>query len=293
MEHIARFTIKCGELVNLENLNNLKFWLFPKSLTGTAFAWYASLPRNLVMSWQEMERQFHIQFYIIELEVCISDLSRVTQKKGESVISFIERFKRMKNRFKVFLPETEFVKMAKKGLDFELRKKFQGLDFRDFFDLAAKVAQYEELFREESYKKRTAMVSYYQEVEDVVFAEIQSAGSCTVPLIKKKSAEPEKQNNSQLPQDMQYTIDVSKTEEVFDFLVKGKFITFLHDHRMPPKEEQKFREYYRINNGIVKFPNKQEFMVVDDDPLPPVALVNVNVTDLRDLLNYKKADPLP
>ncbi|XP_073033796.1 uncharacterized protein [Primulina eburnea] len=237
MEHIARFTIQCRKLANLENFNNLKLRLFPNSLTGTAFAWYASLPRNSVMSWQEMERQFHIQFYRTEPEVCIAGLSRVTQKKGESVESFIDRFKKMKNRCKVFLPETEFVKMAQKGLDFELRKKFQGMEFWDFFKLAAKVAEYEELLREESYKKKTAMGSYYQEVEDVSLADIRSADSCTVSLLKKKPAEPEKKNSSQLPKDMQYTFDVSKTDEVFDFLVKEKFITFPPDHRMPPTEE--------------------------------------------------------
>ncbi|XP_075500113.1 uncharacterized protein LOC142538697 [Primulina tabacum] len=239
MEHIARLTIQCGELANLENFNNLKLRLFPNSLTGTAFAWYASLPRNSVISWQEMERQFNIQFYRTELEVCIADLSRITKKKGESVEYFIDRFKKIKNRCKIFLPETEFVKMAQKGLDFELRKKFQGMEFRDFFELAAKVAEYEELLREESYKKKTAMGSYYQEVEDVALAEIRSAGSCTVLLLKKKPAELEKKNNSQLPKDMQYTFDVSKTEEVFDFLVKEKFVTFSADHRMPPTEELK------------------------------------------------------
>ncbi|XP_075515390.1 uncharacterized protein LOC142550033 [Primulina tabacum] len=239
MEHIARFTIQCGELANFENFNNLKLRLFPNSLTGTAFAWYASLPRNSVMSWQEMERQFYIQFYRTEPKVCIADLSRVTQKKGESVEYFIDRFKKIKNRCKVFLPETEFVKMAQKGLDFKLRKKFQGMEFRDFFELAAKVAEYEELLREESYKKKTAMGSYYQEVEDVALAEIRSAGSCIVPLLKKKPAEPEKKNSSQIPKDMHYTFDVSKTEEVFDFLVKEKFITFPPDQRMPPTEELK------------------------------------------------------
>ena len=29
--------------------------------------------------------------------------------------------------------------MAQRGLDIELRKKFQGMEFRDFYELAAKV----------------------------------------------------------------------------------------------------------------------------------------------------------
>ncbi|KZV41202.1 hypothetical protein F511_17161 [Dorcoceras hygrometricum] len=55
VEHIARFTIKCGILENLENFANLKLRLFPNTLTSTAFTWYTLLPRNSVFTWQEME----------------------------------------------------------------------------------------------------------------------------------------------------------------------------------------------------------------------------------------------
>ena len=32
-----------------------------------------------------MERQFHTQFFRVEPEVCIAELSRVTQRNGETV----------------------------------------------------------------------------------------------------------------------------------------------------------------------------------------------------------------
>ena len=66
---------------------------------------------------------------------------------GESVESFITRFKIMKNIFKIQLSETEYVKMAQRGLDIELRKKFQGLEFKDLYELATKVTKYEELLK--------------------------------------------------------------------------------------------------------------------------------------------------
>ena len=112
LEHIAHFTIQCGELANFENFSNFKLRLFPNSLTGNAFTWYATLPRNSVLTWQEMERQFHTQFFRTEPEVCIAELSRVTQRAGESADLFIARFKRMRNRCKIMLPEGEYVKMA-------------------------------------------------------------------------------------------------------------------------------------------------------------------------------------
>ena len=83
--------------------------------------------------------------------MCITELSRVTQRNRETVDLFISRFKKMRNKCKIHLPKIEYVKMAKRGLDIELRKKFQGMEFRDFYELATKVTKYEELLKEESY----------------------------------------------------------------------------------------------------------------------------------------------
>ena len=43
-----------------------------------------------------------------------------------------------------------------------------------------------------------------------------------------------------------------------------------------------------INKGILKFLEKKEAMVVDEDPFLPVALVNIATTDLSAFLNEKK-----
>ncbi|KZV58259.1 hypothetical protein F511_01110 [Dorcoceras hygrometricum] len=140
VEHVARFTIKCGTLANLENFSRLKI-----------------------------------------------------------------RIKKMKNRCKVFLPEGEFVKMAQKGLDFELRKKFQGMDFK------------------EEIKKRE-----YCEYHDP-----------------------------------------------YNYTTKSCFAL-----------KDILQEI--INRGVLKSPEKQNSMVVDKDPFPPVAAINMNTTDLREFLNTKQ-----
>ena len=96
-----------------------------------------------------MERQFLTQFFKAELEVCIAKLSKVTQRNGETTDLLISRFKMMRFKCKIHLLKTEFVKMTQRGLDIELRKKFQGMEFKDFYALAAKVIEYEELLKEE------------------------------------------------------------------------------------------------------------------------------------------------
>ena len=83
LDHIARFTVQCGELANYENFYYFKIKLFPNSLTGATFTWYTKLPRNSIQSWQEMERQFYTQFFRVEHEVCIAELSKVTQNGGD------------------------------------------------------------------------------------------------------------------------------------------------------------------------------------------------------------------
>ena len=80
---------------------------------------------------------------------------------GESTESFNTHFKRMRNRYKIHLLEIEYVKMAQRGLDMELRRKFQGMEFRDFYELVAKVTKYEELLSEEIQQRNTSMGTYY------------------------------------------------------------------------------------------------------------------------------------
>ena len=66
----------------------------------------------------------------------------------------------MKNRCKIHLLETEYVKMAPRILNIELRKKFQGLEFKGFYELVGKVIEYEELLREESQRRKTFKRTY-------------------------------------------------------------------------------------------------------------------------------------
>ena len=56
---------------------------------------------------KEMERKFHEQFYRIEPEVSMADLSRLYQREGETAENFLARFKRARNRCHLDIPERE------------------------------------------------------------------------------------------------------------------------------------------------------------------------------------------
>ena len=90
------------------------------------------------------------------------------------------------------------------------------------------------------------MGTYCQEVnfEEIAVADLLSTGSFICPLLVKKALTLWKKLHSSNTQ-VQHTFDVTKTEEIFDFLSKDKFITFPHDHQLPNNEEQ--REKYIVS----------------------------------------------
>ena len=158
----------------------------------------------------------------------------------------------MRNRCKIYLPETKYEKMDQRGLDIELRKKFQGIEFKDFYELVTKVTKYEELLREESQGRKTYMGTYCQKVdsEEITVADLLSTGSFIYPilvLLVKKAPDLWKKactSNTQV----QYAFNAEKTEEI-DFLLKEKFITFSQDHQLPNKEKLKGKVYCKYHNS--------------------------------------------
>jgi hypothetical protein len=48
--------------------------LFSLSLSGTAFAWYATLPPNSIYSWMDLEQKFPDHFFSSDYELDLVDL---------------------------------------------------------------------------------------------------------------------------------------------------------------------------------------------------------------------------
>jgi hypothetical protein len=58
---IGQFLAQLGELADTEAF---RVRLFSLSLTGTAFAWYATLPPHSISSWGDLEQKFHDHFFL-------------------------------------------------------------------------------------------------------------------------------------------------------------------------------------------------------------------------------------
>ena len=62
------------------------------------------------------------------------------------------------------------------------------MEFRDFYELATKVIEYEELLKEESYRRKKSMGTYCQEVnQEVAMADLSTTGTFTCPLLVEKT----------------------------------------------------------------------------------------------------------
>jgi hypothetical protein len=73
-KHVGQFLVHLGELADGEAFH---VRLFSLSLTGTAFAWYATLPPNCINYWNDLKSKFHEYFFSGEYELWLDDLASV------------------------------------------------------------------------------------------------------------------------------------------------------------------------------------------------------------------------
>jgi hypothetical protein len=81
-EHVSQYLAQLGEAGSVEALC---VRLFSLSLTGTAFAWFSSLPAHSIYGWEPFERKFHDHFYSGTSEAKLADLTSVKQTHDELV----------------------------------------------------------------------------------------------------------------------------------------------------------------------------------------------------------------
>ena len=77
----------------------------------------------------------------------MADLARLKQKPDESTVQFIMRFKRIRTRCLTTLPKAKYAKIAIDSLNFELRKKFEGITFIDLSKLSERAFRFERLLK--------------------------------------------------------------------------------------------------------------------------------------------------
>ncbi|CAL9000943.1 unnamed protein product [Prunus brigantina] len=263
-----------------------------------------------------MERTFHKHFYQTNREITVVELARMSQATNESPRDYLQRFKTCRNWCRTNLPEREFVKIAEEGLEFEYRKKFQGIEFRDMHDLINKVDRYASLLKEEVQKKAASKGTYYRNPV-VSYAENDGPTEAENDEVDMSSAEVNvdkpfickglvKTDNSRTKvpdakfatrETKAYTFDLTRAEAIFDLLLTEKKVKLSFGHKIPKPEELKGKTFckyhsswsHNTNNCVVLRDviqklideNKLQFpektaMQVDSKPFPPPAINMVN-----------------
>ncbi|KAM1353003.1 hypothetical protein ACFX2H_032534 [Malus domestica] len=260
LEHVARFTAQCGDV----NSDFHKLRLFNFSLTGSTFAWYINLPPNSIQSWEELVERFHEQFYRPGMEMSVSSLARMAQASDESPMDYLTRFKSTRNWCLVPLPKVEFVKLALSGLNVEYKKKFLGANFRDMYELAQHVEQYDYFLREEKMSKPPSRGTIYKNPtvnyastagEESQYVSVDAAEIVidkpyvckTLTQINSNEVKARSTIEETTKTSKVYTFDITKAEAIFDQLLSAKIIKLWPGHNIPKAEELKGMTYCKYH----------------------------------------------
>ncbi|KAM2482124.1 hypothetical protein ACFX1W_039930 [Malus domestica] len=259
LEHVARFTAQCGDV----NSDFHKLRLFNFSLTGSTFAWYINLPPNSVQNWEELVEKFHEQFYRPGIEMSVSSLARMAQASDESPMDYLTRFKSARNWCRVPLPEVEFVRLALNGLDVEYKKKLLGENFRDMYELAQHVEQYDYLLREEKTSKaptrgtiyKNPTVNYASTEDEYVSVDaaeivIDKLYVCkALTQVDSREVKSRSATEGTLKPSKVYNFDITKADVIFDQLLSARIIKLRPGHNIPKAEELKGKVYCKYHNS--------------------------------------------
>ncbi|KAM1581879.1 hypothetical protein ACFX10_029678 [Malus domestica] len=205
-------------------------------------------------AWEELVEKFHEQFYRSGMEMSVSSLVRMNQTSDELPMEYLTRFKSARNWCRVPLIEVEFIKIALNGLDVEYKKKFLGANFRDMYELAQHVEQYDYLLREEKISKSPSRGTIYKNpTADAIFDQLLLA-----KIFK-----------------LQLRHNIPKAEEL-----KGK--TYCKYHNLNKHTTNNcvvFRDAIQswIDKGKLKFPEKHMTVGVDPFPSAIVGMVDAHL----------------
>ncbi|KAK1663180.1 hypothetical protein QYE76_051339 [Lolium multiflorum] len=225
IEHVSRYLAQLG-MVSVSDQLRVRF--FSQSLTGPAFGWYTSLPPNSVQSWKQLEELFHTQYHSEGTEAGIAELAQVRQKRGETVSEYIQRFRTVKNRcYSAHLTEKEAVELAVAGLAASFKDLTFQVEYNSLTHLVNRLTLYEQRHPElyqDKFKRAITLVNADEdedsaEDQEVAVAEWTRTVSCKWV------------NPPGPPRGLDF--DVTKTEQIFDLLLKEKQLKLPEGHKIP------------------------------------------------------------
>ena len=90
--------------------------LFIGTLKGVTFEWFIKLPAGSIKVWADLEKLFLAHFFKNDTEIPVPTLLAVKQNKGESIKTFVERFRSMALRCPNGMTESTLVETCHHSL---------------------------------------------------------------------------------------------------------------------------------------------------------------------------------
>ncbi|KAK1693462.1 hypothetical protein QYE76_010159 [Lolium multiflorum] len=295
IEHISRYLAQLGPA---SVSDQLRVRLFSQSLTGSAFGWYTSLPANSIQTWKQLEEQFHMQYHSEASESGIADLAQLRQKRGETVTEYIQRFRNLRNRcYSVRITEKEAVELAVAGLATQLKDMASQADYPSLAHMVQKLSAYEQRhpdLYQDKFKRAVVMVDTEEDEvpaggQEIAVAEWIQGGTPVACKWVKPPGPPRG-----------FDFDVTKTEQIFDLLLKEKQLTIPEGLKFPTAKELNGKPYCKFHNSLSHTTNdcrvwrqhiqaaiekgrlifNQYAMKVDTQPFPAVNMVEITYPGL-------------
>ncbi|KAK1602279.1 hypothetical protein QYE76_018105 [Lolium multiflorum] len=290
IEHVSRYLAQLG-MVSASDELRVRF--FSQSLTGPAFGWYTSLLPDSVRTWKQLEEQFHEQYHSETTEASLADLTQVRQRRGETVSEYIQRFRTVRNRcYSVRLSEKEAVELAVAGLSAPLKDLTFQAEYSSLAHMVQKLTAYEQR-HPELYQDKYKRVALIETDEDE-----DSAGDQEVAVAEwTRGAKPVSCKWVKQPGPAKgFDFDLSKTEQIFDLLLKEKQLKLPEGHKIPTPQEMNGKPYCKWHHTFTHATNDckvlrgqiqmaieqgrllfgQFAMRVDTQPFPEVNMVDLS-----------------
>ncbi|XP_059629737.1 uncharacterized protein LOC132272650 [Cornus florida] len=211
--------------------------------------------------------------------VYISQRPRITSTSGEENFSTVQHIARfiaqcgeasLSPWLRMRLFSSSLTGAAFEWYNIEHRKRFDGVEFQDLFDLADRISRYEDILKEEKERKNSFKGTWYKdpnyelfstevrdELEvDVAEVNIRKPYICEA-LVKPKpttesNATPASTSAARkrvADTGKNYSFDLSKTDQIFDHLMADKMISLPKLHKIPSASDLKGKEYCKYHNS--------------------------------------------
>ncbi|KAK1653679.1 hypothetical protein QYE76_071484 [Lolium multiflorum] len=241
-----------------------------------------------------LEELFHTQYHSETTEAGIAELAQVRQKRGETVAEYIQRFRTVKNRcYSVHITEKEAVELAVAGLAASFKDLTFQVEYNSLTHLVNRLTLYEQRHPElyqDKFKRAISLVNADEDEDSAEDQEVAVAEWTRTPV----PVSCQWVNPPGPPRGLDF--DVTKTEQIFDLLLKEKQLKLPEGHKIPTAQEMNKRPYCKwhhtfthttsdckvlraqiqmaIESGRLTF--GQFAMKVDRRPFPDVNMVDLS-----------------